>query len=180
MSAPDMAHRNQSRADRTAELYRTWAREAADGLASLAPALEALPTRVSPQMARAAQATENAWRDIDAEFGMLTSTEVSGLLGYEPNRTLASTMRKDGRLLGVRRGGRYLYPGFQIAQGHLTPVVGELLKLADTHEWSSESLVLWLCAASGHIADDQRPVDVLHADPKAVLEAARAAMAPPW
>ncbi|MGC0251230.1 hypothetical protein [Pseudactinotalea sp. Z1748] len=180
MSAPHVDHKSQARADRAAELYRTWAREAADGLASLAPALEALPTRVSPQIARAAQATENAWRDIEIEFGMLTSTEVAQRLGYGPNRTWASNQRKAGRLVGVRRGGRYLYPGFQIAQGRVVPAMAGLLELAEEHTWSSESLVLWLCSPSGRFAEGQRPVDVLHGDAEAVLVAAGEAMAPPW
>lgn len=160
-------------------LYRQWAQEAAAGLSSLAPAMASAPAPVSPPMARAAQATENAWRRIDAEFGLLTSTEAAERMGYGPNRSWASTRRREGRLLGVRRGGAYRYPGFQL-DADVLPAVAEIISFARSVEWSDESVVLWLCAPSGWLPDDDRPVDHLHTDPELVIRAARAALAPQW
>ncbi|WP_194164908.1 hypothetical protein [Pseudactinotalea sp. HY160] len=160
-------------------MYREWARDAAVGLSSLAPAMAAADRELSPQLARAAQATENAWREIADEFGLLTSGEAAARMGYGPNRTWASTRRRAGTLLGVRRGGGYRYPGFQFDRD-VSPVIEDLLTLADQADWSAESLLLWLCSPSGWLAGDDRPVDRLQDAPGAVLDAARSAMAPRW
>jgi len=160
-------------------LYQRWAHDAAVGLASLAPAMTAAPTPLSPQLARAAQATENTWREIDAEFGLLSSTEAAETMGYGANRTWAAANRKNGRLLGVRRGGGFRYPGFQLTPDVL-PVIAHLIDIARQNAWSAESVVLWLCSPSGWLADDHRPVDLLAEEPHAVLEAASSAMAAHW
>ncbi|MDQ6740900.1 MAG: hypothetical protein M3021_11240, partial [Actinomycetota bacterium] len=81
---------------------------------SLGPALAAIETPVSPQLARSLQATENAWREIREEFGLLSSTELSRAVGSSsPNRSYASDQRNAGNLLAVKRPGGMKYPGFQ-------------------------------------------------------------------
>ncbi|WP_448073941.1 hypothetical protein [Georgenia yuyongxinii] len=180
MAAPEVEHPaggNQSA--RATELFRTWARDSALGLSSLSPAMAMSATSVSPQLARAAQATENVWRQIGHEFGLLTSTEAAEHMGYGRNRTWASAQRKAGRLLGVRRGGAYRYPGFQL-DADVVPVISELVAVARRQGWSDESVVLWLCSPSGWMPEGDRPVDALRTDPRSVLEAAGSAMAPRW
>ncbi|MPV35735.1 hypothetical protein [Georgenia subflava] len=175
MTAPEV----ERPGDRVTELFRTWARDSALGLSSLSPAMAAAATSVSPQLARAAQATENVWRQIGQEFGLLTSTEAAEHMGYGSNRTWASAQRKAGRLLGVRRGGAYRYPGFQL-DAALVPSISELVGIARQHDWSDESVVLWLCSPSGWMPGGGRPVDSLHQEPRSVIDAARSAMAPRW
>ncbi|WP_448072272.1 hypothetical protein [Georgenia yuyongxinii] len=180
MSAPEVERPSAARRrTQVAELYRTWAREAAEGLSSLSPAMTAAETSVSPQLARAAQATENAWREIEHEFGLLTSSKAAERMGYSGNRTWASAQRRAGRLLGVRRGGAYRYPGFQL-DPEVAPFVSELVAVAREHDWSDESVVLWLCSPSAWIPGDRRPVDLLRAEPHLVLTAAVSAMSPQW
>lgn len=177
MAVPELTQPIRSRD--AAELYRAWARDAALGLSSLAPAMTAAETAVSPPLARAAQATENAWRAIDEEFGLLSSTEAAEHMGYGRNRTWASTQRREGRLLGIRRGSGYRYPGFQLDRS-IMPTIARLIAIAREHEWSEESVVLWLCSPSGWMPGDGRPVELLREGPEAVLAAARAAMSPQW
>lgn len=150
-------------------------------LKSLGPAIASVHEPVSPALARAAQATENAWRRIEHGYGLYTSSQIAKLLGYGGNRTWANAQRSAGRLLGVRRGGAYRYPGFQVSPGgKLAPVMADLLSLARQHDWSDESLVLWLSSPSEHMPADRHPADLLHEDPGLVLQAARSAMQPSW
>lgn len=150
-------------------------------LDTLGPAMAALSEPVSPSIARAAQATENAWRRLDHRFGLHSSTEIAERLGYQANRTWANTQRSAGRLLGVRRGSGFRYPGFQVSpEGRLVPAIKELISLARERGWSDESLTLWLASPSGAMPDDRAPAELLHDDPRLVLEAARRVMEPAW
>lgn len=51
------------------------------GVSVLRRAMTASPQLVSPQLARNLQATENAFRAMGAEFGLLTSRQVAALVG---------------------------------------------------------------------------------------------------
>lgn len=128
----------------------------------LAAAMARAGRAVSPQTARALQATENAWRTIETTFGLLSSGQVARLLGRKvTDRSLVSRLRTGGRLLGVRRLNAYKYPGFQFdVHGHIEPVVADLVGLAKRIGWKHEDVVLWLCAPSGYFAGG-RPVDHL-------------------
>jgi hypothetical protein len=148
----------------------------ASSINALGPAMAAFKGVTSPQLARAIQATENIWKDIDAEFGMLTSMEVAQLIGSKRSgRSFASDQRAAGKLLGIKRGNRVLYPGFQFerATGTVHAAIPELLHMAKDVSWDEEDLTLWLIAPSGYFHGD-RPVDHLaDADvvPKARQEA---------
>ena len=120
---------------------------------------------VSPQLARALQATENIWRHIEAEYGMLTSTAVARLIGTEKSgRSFTSRQRAAGKLIGIQFGnGSVLYPGFQFdrTDGKVNAVIPELLRMAKDVGWDEKDLVLWLVAPSGYF-DGDRPVDHLN------------------
>ncbi|WP_394214373.1 hypothetical protein [Brachybacterium vulturis] len=180
MSAPDVESPSAAHErDRVAQLYRRWARESAQGLSSLAPAMAGAEIAVSPQLARSAQATENVWREIEDEFGLFTSTEAAERMGYGGNRAWASAQRRAGKLVGVRRGGAYRYPAFQL-DPEVMPLIAELVALAREHDWSDESVVLWLCSPSGWMPEGRRPVEFLREDADAVRASAELAMAPQW
>lgn len=150
-------------------------------LESLGPAIAAVHVPVSPSIARAAQATENAWRRIENDFGMHSSRQIAKLLGFEGNRTWASVQRARGNLLGVQRGRGYQYPGFQVGpQGQLSPAIRQLLELAGEYDWSNESLALWLGSSSGSMPEGRAPAEFLHTDPDRVIRAAREVMEPAW
>lgn len=126
----------------------------------------------SPQMARGVQAAENAWREMEAEFGLFTGKEVADLMGSRSKNRYATDKRRAGQLIGVRRRNAFRYPGFQFdrAEGKILPVIPELLKIARKYDKSPEGLAQWLYAPTGQL-DGDRPVDHLH-EPDRVLEAA--------
>jgi hypothetical protein len=143
-------------------------------LAALGSAASAIDLPASPQMARGVQATENAWRAMDAEFGLLSGSEVARLLGSKARSAagFAADRRKAGKLLGIRRRNAFVYPGFQfdLAAGAVLPVIPALLELVARYGKSPEGLAQWLCARTGQLGDE-RPVDHLH-EVERVLEAA--------
>lgn len=140
-----------------------------------------LPAAVPPAASRAAQATENAWRAMQDEFGLLTAVEVAAQAGASrSNRTYASDQRRRGRLLGIKRRNAYLYPGFQFDPDSTSvrPVIGPLLASAALHERSSESVALWLTSPTTYL-DGDRPVDHID-DADQVLAAAEGAWGVEW
>ena len=137
--------------------------------------MTASPELVSPQLARSLQATENAFRAMGAEFGLLTSSQVAALLGANPsNRKLVSRRRAARQLAGVVRRNAVLYPGFQFdrTRARVLPVMEELIRLADANGWREEDLLLWLCSPTTSFDGEDRPVDHLD-DPDAVVAAAK-------
>jgi len=147
--------------------------------ASLGPAISKTST-VPPGFARAMQASDNVWREIEAEFGLLTSSEVATRLGYKtPNRYVASDLRRKGYLLGVRRLNAYRYPGFQFRpDGTIHPVIRDLVTSSRAIGWSDSSLIIWLCSASRAFAGGGRPVD--HLDDQTLVTAAIDMLAVDW
>ncbi|MDJ0354426.1 hypothetical protein [Pseudarthrobacter sp. PH31-O2] len=148
---------------------------------ALGPVLAAVDEEVSPQLARSLQATENAWRKMEAEFGLLSSKEVSEAVGSKsPNRSFASDQRAAGKLLAVKRPGGFRYPGFQIDRSEHTirPVIHDLLKVAQEADRSETSLALWMVSPTGYL-DGARPVDELD-HPEQVVETARQSFNVQW
>lgn len=148
---------------------------------ALGPALSQVPAETSPQLARSLQATENAWRKMDHEFGLLSSLEVSERVGSrKPNRSYASDQHAKGRLIAVKRPGGLRYPGFQIDhhEQQIRPVMEDLIRVAQSAEISETSLALWMCSHTGYL-DGARPVDRID-QPQGVVEAARQAFNVEW
>ena len=138
-------------------------------------AMEASPDVVSPQLARSLQATENLWRSIAAEFGLLTSGQVAELLGARPsNRNAAARRRAAHQIAGVVRRNGVVYPGFQFDRttGSILPVMERLIEVATANGWSDENLLLWLCSPTTAFDAEDRPVDHLE-HPGEVLAAAK-------
>jgi len=105
--------------------------------ASLGIAISKAPL-IPPGYARAMQATENVWREIDEEFGLMTSAEVAVAIGSKSqNRYLASALRRKGKLLGIRRLTAYRYPGFQFqSDGTIHPAISKLVSSMREGGWS--------------------------------------------
>lgn len=152
----------------------------------LADAMARMLNVIPPATARAVQAGENAVHAIEDEFGLLTSSEVSALLGSSSSaaatRSLANDMRAAGKLLFVRRLNKFLYPGFQFdrIRGRASPLAKSLLDMAGETGWEPEDVVLWLCSPTTYFEDGSRPVDHFDSDPDRVLDVARQAWAVEW
>lgn len=100
-----------------------------------------------------AQATENVWRSIEQEFGLLSSSDVAGRVG-KSGRSYAHDRRKAGKLLAVKRGARYFYPGFQLDASGPVPIIKSLADQAKRLGVREEITMLW-----GHaVPDTQRDV----------------------
>lgn len=140
----------------------------------ISEALVRLPRATTPEAAQRAQATENTWRAIDAEFGLLSSTDVADRVG-KAGRSYAHQRRTAGQLLAVRRGGRDYYPGFQVTATGPSPVIADLATEARELGVREASVLLWMVAPAtwwDGLGPDgtNRPVD--HLDrPEEILAA---------
>lgn len=137
---------------------------------------------VSPELAWSRRETASAWRRMDEEFGLLDVGEVQDLLRTGPDRDLTPSEAAVGGLLRVEVGGRVLYPGFQVDRDAraILPVIAGLLDLAAKNSWRPEDLALWLLGPSTSFEAEDRPVDHLRSEPKAVLAAAKNEMESTW
>lgn len=138
-------------------------------------------TEATPQVARSLQATENRWRGIEGEFGMLDSRQVAEFLGGSgTNRNLAHGLAKKGRILGVKRGRGILFPGFQFDSrtGEVRSVIERITQLGRAAGWEDRHLLQWLCTPNGYL-DGDRPVDHI-TDETGLMQAARSDLAARW
>ena len=145
-------------------------------------ALASVTAYVEPAVARAVQAELNLYASIEAEFGMLTSTEAGKRMGSRSSapRNLATTARRNKALVAVRQGNYLSYPGFQFGpDGKPLPAIARLIEVADESGWSEAGLVQWLGAPTTYL-DGDRPVDLLVMDPDRVVGVAAEAMAVSW
>ena len=148
---------------------------------SLERALVMLPTVVDPATARAVQATENVWRRIDTDFGLLSSSEVSSLLGASNgNRAFTAELRKRGALLAAQRKNGYVFPGFQFDHeaGAVRPWVAPLLESAQRHDRSAADVIMWMMSPTTYFNSD-RPADHVD-DAQRLLDVAERAWGIVW
>ena len=111
------------------------------------------------------------------EFGALDSEEVATLARSRSanRRSLAQRWRSEGRIFGVEIQGRYVYPGLQFdpENGQPKPAIARVLKsLPERLRDGGWQLALWWDNAVDTL-EFRRPVDVVDADPEAVVLAAR-------
>lgn len=145
-------------------------------------ALSSVAVYTEPAVARAVQAEHNLYARIDAEFGMLTSTQAGKRMGSRSSapRNLATTAHRNKTLVAVRRGNYLAYPGFQFGpDGHPLAVIRRLRDIAESNDWSESGLVQWLCSPTTYF-DGDRPVDHLSTDPDRVVAVAAEALAVSW
>lgn len=145
-------------------------------------ALASVAVYAEPAITRAVQAEHNLYARIEAEFGLLTSTEAGKHMGSRSRapRNFAATAHRNDQLVAVRRGNQLVYPGFQFgADGQPLAVIGRLRETAQANEWSEAGLVQWLCSPTTYL-DGDRPVDYLTDDPDRVVTVASEALAISW
>lgn len=183
-AADDRVIENQIRAQKT--LGKTFLLKlgiVGDNVAveELEDALSGLRSTVDPEVARAAQATENIWREIADNFGLLKSSDIGALLGAsKSNREYASTRRARGELLGVYRNNGYLYPGFQVDRqsGTVRAWVKPLLQLAEQHSMGAADVLFWMMSPTTYVGG-ARPADHVD-DGDLLLDVAGRAWAVEW
>ncbi|MCU1518169.1 MAG: hypothetical protein JWQ75_2890 [Pseudarthrobacter sp.] len=171
-----LAARVQKSLSRRDEQLRRSAAALASVLELTEPGFEA-----SPQIARSAQATENRWRAIAEEYGLLDSSSVALLVGSSPsNRNKAHQLAKEGKILGVRRGRGVLYPGFQFDKnlGQVRPIVAQVAALGRDNDWQDEHMLQWFTSSNGYL-NGRSPASMMDT-PELVLEAARQDLAARW
>jgi hypothetical protein len=152
-----------------------------DAALLLADTMAKLPTFVTPQTARALQATENLWRRVESDHGLWTSRAVAELLGLPGNLRRVTRLRLSGELIGVERRHRILYPGFQFdpSTHRIRSVIAPLIQVASSNGFSDRDLVEWMYTATTYFRDERRPVD--HLEPAdELLQVANAAMGIQW
>jgi hypothetical protein len=166
----------------TAEDLVVATRRVRESAQAVGAALASVAVYTEPAIARAVQAEQNLYARIEAEFGMLSSTEAGKRMGSRSRapRNLATTAHRNNQLVAVRRGNHLAYPGFQFGpDGQPLAVIGRLRETAEMNEWSETGLVQWLCSPTTYF-DGDRPVDHLTEDPDRVVAVAADALAVSW
>jgi hypothetical protein len=150
-------------------------------LHDLENALAGLRSVVDPATARAAQATENVWREVADDYGLLRSGEVGEILGAsKSNREFVSNRRNRGELLGVVRNNGYLFPGFQFdrSTGSIRLWVKPLLELAAESNQGAADVLFWMMSPTTYFNGD-RPADHVE-DGDRLVGVARRAWSVEW
>lgn len=112
------------------------------------------------------------------QFHFLSSEEVakrvpSALIASNPSQ-FASRMRREGRLLGAKRGVQYWHPAFQFtADGHVLDAMRSLFPLLPTEERDGGWARVFWCFQPHPALDNNRPADVFPHSPERVIEVAR-------
>lgn len=128
---------------------------------------------------RSLQASEDRWRAMAKEYGLLNSRAVAALLGDSgTDRNRAGRLAKEGKIIGVKRGRGTLYPGFMFDHGEVRPVIAEIAAIGRRNHWTDPHLLLWLASPNGYL-EGRVPAQTMDARDK-ILEAARQDMAERW
>jgi hypothetical protein len=145
-------------------------------------ALDELEELPAPATVRAAHDTVEAWRELERRWGLLSPVEV-----VERNPTVSNAsdhlgrLHDAGRVVRVRRGRGYRYPGYQFdGNGRPIEVLADVVAVLRIAGWSEPSIVLWFDSPNGRLIDEARPAELLTSDPHAVRAAASAAADPLW
>jgi hypothetical protein len=145
-------------------------------------ALESLHRPVPPALVRAQQATLNAMAAIEAETRFLKAGDAGRALGSRSQtpRNAAAKAHLEGRVLGIRVGAQTVYPEFQFVDGAVLPVIAQLRALGVSSGQDERDVLLWLFTPTTYLAPAGRPIDLLRAEPAAVLAVAEQAWTIEW
>ena len=105
---------------------------------------------------------EALWRTMAQEHGLYTITEAAHRLGFGHGHNLRATrLTGKGRVLAVRRGDTFRYPGFQFDEpsGRALPAVKDVVRRGRWAGWTDEQVALWFYAPN-RLLQGKRPVDV--------------------
>lgn len=148
---------------------------------ALKTSLSMLSGETTPEQAHRVQATENAWRAMDKDFGLLNAGEVAERCGSKSigRTSYATDARRSGRIMAVKRLNRLLYPAFQFSAAGPIPLMRDLKREADRLDIDEETTLLWMTAPTTWWDEDSRPVDHLD-DPEGITAAFRSHYGAAW
>lgn len=113
------------------------------------------------------------WSAMQQEHGLYPILEAAQRLGfgYGPNLR-ASRLTGKGKVLAVRRGQAFLYPGFQFDEpgGRVIPAVKDVIRLGRWMNWPDEQIALWFYSPNRSL-QGKRPVDVRDDEEKLIAAA---------
>ncbi|MCQ1950643.1 hypothetical protein NNX28_11995 [Arthrobacter sp. zg-Y859] len=105
---------------------------------------------------------ETQWQAMEREDGLYTVAQIAQQLGFGggPN-SMARQLTGKGRILVVKRGEQFLYPGFQFDWGseRVLPTVKDVVRMGRQAGWADERIALWFYT-SNRCLSHKRPVDV--------------------
>lgn len=140
------------------------------------------PARIGPGHLAQVALREQHWRDVEAEWGLLSADEVTALTGGNTRaaRDHTSNLRRRKGMAGVKRHGALHYPGFQfmqIAEDRVTvaPAWTLLRELLAPAEWSDADMLTWVSSPNGWL-EGRSPAQEIHEHPEDVNDAVRNAV----
>ncbi|MCQ1987380.1 hypothetical protein [Arthrobacter sp. zg-Y844] len=105
---------------------------------------------------------EAQWQSMEREDGLYTVAQIAQQLGFGggPN-SMARQLTGKGRILVVKRGEQFLYPGFQFDWNaeRVLPTVKDVVRMGRQAGWPDERIALWFYTSHRRLSD-KRPVDV--------------------
>lgn len=136
---------------------------------------------LTPQLLRSLRAELEFLQAVEATHGLLGVLEAGQLVAPRSTDPVseAHRARTDGRLLGIRRGGFVVFPGFQFNGGAVRPVMARLLQVATRHGYDEMSLLVFLCSPSTYLVNGRQPVDLID-DPERIVEVTQRALGVIW
>ncbi|MEP7736986.1 hypothetical protein ABKW28_04975 [Nocardioides sp. 31GB23] len=126
--------------------------------------------------------TERLWRLFEMKGEMLTVAQVLELTGGEVATADAhmAGLHQHG-LLGVLRGGRPLYPAWQLTWEAVSsqpavvdPAWRAVQSVLRAAGWSPDEILLWARSPTGRLVGGACPADRLRDDPSSVVDVAHA------
>lgn len=146
-------------------------------LGEVKDALAESPAQVSPGHLAQAALREERWRQVERAWGLLSAQDVATLMGHKPERArdLTSNLRRRKGLVGVKRRGALMYPGFQFVTARddnlvIPPAWTQLQARLRAADWSDADLLAW-CAAPNSWLEGRSPADEIQDHPDAVSDA---------
>ena len=149
--------------------------EAAEAIGEAMHAAEVLP---GPATLKAIRDREQAWRDVDGRYGLLTSKQVGANAGSRAPVEWASQWLRSQQVIAVKKRARNLFPGFQFDErGQIRDGLKPILDAFGEAGWDTESVMLWFTAPNARLGDVE-PAQLLTTNPEAVMDAALDATSP--
>lgn len=140
------------------------------------------PARIGPGRMAQVALREQHWREVEAEWGLLSADVVTTLTGGKPEsaRSHTANLRRRKAMTGVRRHGALLYPGFQFMRVDedriaVAPAWTLLRDLLAPARWSDADLLTWVSSPNAYL-EGRSPAQEIHEDPHEVSAALRRAV----
>lgn len=129
-------------------------------LRNITDAVSNQPVAVGAASAGQIALVDQAWRNIEARYGVVDAGGYAELVGLSPTSRSAASKAKSKGLVGYRRGRRILYPAFQFGERGLRSGWNDIVSPLRNAGWDDDDIVLWLAAPHGALGR-RSPVEAL-------------------